>query len=201
MICSNCAALSEEGDRFCYNCGKELVDYESTTRTNTTGGFDQDGYPIDDANIPDDDNKLGLSVKANAALAIRDAKRVDISNMRPITRVAYQIESSDKAGSIGTLLSIAFFGICVGLVVTLLALFEQLELFSQTYGSMGAENITNEDRLTEIYKISNTEVGQSLLWLVLGFAALLIGFVVVGKLVLRTKKVRRKKRNREVDEY
>lgn len=199
MICNKCSAVNDTSDRFCYRCGAPLSDAGTRSQSGT---YDPDGYPVNGSenNGPKDKDDLGLSIESNAALAIREAKRVDISNMRPITRVAYQIESSENASTVNLFLSIFFFGICIGLVVCLIALFQELQLFMQTYGGSATQEY-GAQTLSDLYKTANTTNLQTLGWLVAGFIALLIAFVVVGKIVARTKKVRRKKRNREMDEY
>lgn len=194
MICNKCSAVNDSSDRFCYRCGAPL-----SASDPQSGTYDPDGYPVD-SSIGNDKDDLGLSIESNAALAIREAKRVDVSNMRPITRVAYQIESSDNASSINAFLSIFFFGICIGLVVCLIAVFRELQLYMQTYGGSASREYEMQT-LSDLYKTASGTNLQTLLWLVAGFVALLIAFIVVGKIVVRTKKVRRKKRNKEVDEF
>lgn len=198
MICSKCGSQNDAGDAYCYNCGSSLAVHDYGTYNaqseQPSGATDPNGYPIDgqqNAGAEPD-----LSVTSRSALAIRDAKRADISNMRPITRAAYALEDKDGGTFARVVVSLLFFGLCIGMVACLIAIFET---FSKITQAATAQAISGS--LSELYQSANGQNAQTLLWLVIIFIVLVIAFVVVGKLVLRMKKVRRKRRKDSLDEF
>lgn len=179
MICSKCGLQNNAADKFCHSCGASLSAYDQSSAEGSKGGS---------AEAED------LSFFARTLLAIRDAKHTDARHLRPLTRMAYLMEESNNSGTLRFAVNLLFYLLCVGIIADLLAIFDRFSRLSLAMTSTGSAG-----KLSEIYQGTGADSAGRLFWLVVLLLGLIYGFVLVGKLLLRSKKVRRKKRRDEVD--
>lgn len=173
MICSKCGVPNDNSASYCAKCGAPLSVYD----------FGTNGKSSD------------LTDSSKAVLAIKEAKRLDVSNMRPITRVAYNIETGGRNSLAGVAVTLLFGASCAGIIACIIAIFETFSLISQAVTSAGIEG-----SLSELYK-QDTSSTSTLIWLTVILVALILIFVVTGKLVLRMKKLRRKLGRNALDNF
>ena len=173
MICSKCGVPNDNSASYCAECGASLSVYD----------FGSNGKSSD------------LTDSSKAVLAIKEAKRLDVSNMRPITRVAYNIESGGRNSVASLFVTLLFGASCVGIIACIIAIFETFSLLSQAATSAGVSG-----SLSELYKQDTTNT-STLLWLTIILIVLILTFVVTGKLVLRMKKLRRKLGKSALDNF
>ena len=172
MICSKCGVQNDNSASYCEKCGAPLSVYDFG------GGGSGD-----------------LTDSSKSLLAIKEAKRLDVSNMRPITRMAYKMETGSNGSIASMLVSLVFFGSCMGIVATLIAVFDTVNKISQTVTSMGVEG-----GLSTLYKQDSSNT-TNLVWLTAMLVGLIILFVVTGKLVIRTRKLRRRLGKNAMDNF
>ena len=173
MICRKCGVPNDNSASYCAECGAALSVYD----------FGSDGKSSD------------LTDSSKAVLAIKEAKRLDVSNMRPITRAAYNIETGGRNSLASLGVSLLFVASCAGIIACLIAIFDTFSLLSQTITSAGIEG-----SLSELYK-QDTSNTSNLIWLTVILIVLILTFVVTGKLVIRMKKLRRKLGKNALDNF
>ena len=168
-------------DKFCAGCGGSLSVYEEP------GDIQQDPEVQEEDKI--------LSFWAKTKLAVRAAKRADIKQMRPITRVAFAIENSTNSTYVRMVVNVIFFLVGFGIIACLLGIFDRLTKFTQMLTAAAGEG-----GLSQIYgSAAGSDQATGLLWMVGLLAGLILLFIIIGKALLRAKKVHRKKK-REAEE-
>ena len=177
MICAKCSAVNGNEDRFCQKCGAPLL---GASRTEGAG------MPINDDMA---------SQNATTMIAAREARLVDVKNMRPLTRAAYNISESDHGPVMSMLVSLLFVVLSLGMVAVLIKIFETISKLGQAMGTSEIEGSLRE----LFYGQSATNNAQLLGWLIVLFIVMVVAFVVCGKLNLRLKKVNRKKKKEQLD--
>lgn len=183
MICPKCAQVNDNNDRFCYKCGSPLS--EGGAEQSAQG---QQGAPTTDASTL-------ATINAKTMLEAREARKVDISTMRPVTRAAYNIVESERGGTIIGVITVLYGIFCIGMVATLIKIFETISKLGESLASSGIEGSLSE----KFYGASSNNNAQLLLWLIVLFVVMAIGFVVCGKLNIRIRKVSRKKKREQLD--
>ena len=88
MYCSHCGAQNADDDLFCGSCGQRLAG------DSITGVEDEELPPVMDS-------------RAEFAML-----RPPESEMRPLTKLAYDIHDSEQAKTISAVLSVIFVGLC-----------------------------------------------------------------------------------------
>ena len=182
MICSKCAAVNDNEDKFCYKCGAPLA-----ADSAGAAGAQQAGPRVTADTM--------ATINAQTLLAARDARKSDIAGMRPLTRVAYNIVESEKGSSISSVVSIAYAAFCLGLVATLIKIFETITKLGESFTSSGIEGSLSE----KFYGAASNNSAQLLIWLVALCVVLAVGFICCGKLNIRIRKVARKKKKEQYD--
>ncbi len=170
MYCSSCGTKCAEGDAFCGQCGAKLS-AESLPQGNSTSA--QEALPP-----PPMDS-----------LAEYAMLRPPEEEMRPLTKVAYNIHDSEQRMAVSGALNIAFVVLCLGIVANLLAIFDKMSKLTQSLKTSGETYLSQT-----IYEQMGGDHTMGLMWLCLLFAALVLLFIVVGKLKLRLKKINRKEK-------
>lgn len=184
MICPKCAQINDNNDRFCYKCGAPL----------TEGGAEQSAQGQQQG-APTTDSSALATINAKTMLAAREARKADISAMRPVTRAAYNIVESERGGTIIGIITVLYGIFCLGMVATLIKIFETISKLGESFASSGIEGSLSE----KFYGASSNNNAQLLLWLIVLFVVMAIGFFVCGKLNIRIRKVSRKKKREQLD--
>lgn len=172
MICTRCSTVNGNDDRFCCKCGAPL------------GLSQDDGKPVDVA-----------ALNATTMLAAREARLTDVKNMRPLTRVAYNIAESENASTINALVSVLYVVLALGMVAVLIKIFETINKLAQAMITSSIEGSLSE----RFYGLAAQNNTQLLGWLIALFVAMVAGFFACGKLRIRIKKVNRKKHKEQLD--
>lgn len=176
MICAKCSALNGNEDRFCQKCGAPLL---------SEGQRNGSAYASDDL----------AAQNATTMIAARDARLVDVKNMRPLTRAAYNVCESEHGPALSLLVSLCFVVLSLGMVAVLIKIFETITKLGQ---SMVSSEI--EGSLSDLfYSTATANNAQLLGWLIALFVLMVAAFLVCGKLNLRIKKVNRKKKKEQLD--
>lgn len=183
MICPKCAEINDNNDRFCYKCGAPLSE----------GNAEQSAQGQQSA--PTTDSSALATINAKTMLAAREARKSDISTMRPVTRAAYNIVESERGGTMIGIITVLYGVFCLGMVATLIKIFETISKLGESFASSGIEGSLSE----KFYGVSSNNNAQLLLWLILLFIVMAIGFVSCGKLNIRIRKVSRKKKREQLD--
>lgn len=131
-----------------------------------------------------------LTINATTALAAKKARVADVKSMRPLTQVAFNIVESDRSPIISTLVSVINIALSLGLVATIIMIFDTANAIVAASTSRHIEG----NLLTDMYEQVSTDNGTKLLWLIVIFIAIGIAFITCGRLSIRIKKVNRKKR-------
>ena len=111
------------------------------------------------------------------------------SEMRPLTKLAYDIHDSEQAKTISAVLSLIFVGLCVGVIANLLAIFEKMNKLTYSLKTSSGTRLADE-----IYSQLRGDSTMDLIWLCVLFASLVLLYIVVGKIKLRLKKIYRKEK-------
>ena len=111
------------------------------------------------------------------------------SEMRPLTKAAYDIHDSDQCAAVSGVLSVVFVALCVGMIANLLAIFDKMNKLTQSLRTSGETYLSQS-----IYEQMGGNHTMGLMWLCLLFALLVLLYILVGKLKLRLKKINRKER-------
>ncbi len=175
MICPKCAAVNDNDDKFCYKCGAPLL------------SGNQSGTRVTAENM--------ATINAQTLLAAREARKTDISSMRPLTRLAYNIVESERSSSLSSAVSVFYVVFCLGLVATLIKIFETISKLGESLASSGIEGSLSE----KFYGTASNNNAQLLIWLIVLFVVLAVGFIGCGKLNIRIRKVSRKKKREQYD--
>lgn len=176
MICGRCSALNGNEDRFCQKCGAPLLTDQQRNSSASTS---------DDL----------AAQNATTMIAARNARLVDVKNMRPLTRAAYNVSESEHGPLLSLLVSLCFVALSLGMVAVLIKIFETITKLGQ---SMVSSEI--EGGLSDLFYQSATANNAQLLgWLIVLFVVMVAAFVACGKLNLRIKKVNRKKKKEQLD--
>ena len=166
MFCSHCGAQNADDDLFCGNCGQKL-------------SGDNSGAAIEDEELPP-----VMDSRAEFAML-----RPPESEMRPLTKVAYDIHDSEQAKTVSAVLSVIFVGLCLGVIATLLAIFEKMNNLTYSLRTSSGTKLSDE-----IYSQLRGDNVMDLVWLCVLFASLVLLYIVVGKIKLRLKKINRKEK-------
>lgn len=193
--CPNCKTENDNEDLFCFACGAPLALDEETAKASAADDSverDPDGYPIYDKKNGD-----AIRTQTNTAQSIavgtRKAVEKDLKGLRPVTRAAYYVVQSDNTTWIRTGLVLLFIASGVGILMLISAIFNEMTLI---VNSMGI-NTSITTGLTEIYKSNVSLYTERLVsYIILLFVAIFI-YIILGRLILRIKKVRRKKKKVE----
>ena len=161
MYCPKCGTLNSDSDAFCGNCGTKLSD---------------------DAVGMDDDLPV-LDSRAEFAML-----RPPEAEMRPLTKVAYDIHDAEQAKVISAVLSVVFAGLCVGMIANLLEIFDKMNKLTYSLKS------SSGTKISEWYGELGGTNTMDLVWLCVLFASLVLLFIVIGKIKLRLKKINRKEK-------
>lgn len=193
--CPNCKTENDNEDLFCFACGAPLALDEETAKASAANDSverDPDGYPIYDKKNGD-----AMRAQPNTAQSIavgtRKAIEKDLKGLRPITRAAYYVVQSDNTTWVRTGLVLMFVASCVGILMLIRAIFEEM---TRIVESMGI-NTSIETGLTQIYKASITDYTEKLIAYILLLFIVIFIYILLGRLILRIKKVRRKKKKVE----
>lgn len=171
MYCSKCGAQNADTDAFCGQCGAKL----SAAASTAAGGGNSEAVPTPPP---------VMDSRAEFAML-----RPPEAEMRPLTKVAYDIHDSEQGPVVGSVLSILFAGLCVGMIANLLAIFDKMSKLTQSLRTSGETYLSQN-----IYEQMGGSHTMGLMWLCLLFALLVLLYILVGKLKLRLKKISRKER-------
>lgn len=193
--CPNCKTDNDNEDVFCYACGAPLALDEETAKASAADDSverDPDGYPIYDKK-----NGSAMRNQPNTAQSIavgtRKAIEKDLKGLRPITRAAYYVVQSDNTTWIKTGIMVLFVACCVAILAIIRAIFDKMTLIVESIGI----NTDIKTGLTEIYEANLSEYTEGLIvYILLLFLAVFV-YILLGRLLLRIKKVRRKKKKVE----
>lgn len=188
MICTKCSAVNDNEDRFCFKCGAPLPSAGEAAYSAPAGEPDERTRAENEA-------ASLATINAQTMLAAREARKGDISAMRPFTRMAYNISESENGSTISGLISILYVVLGLGAVATLIKIFETISKLSQSFTTSGIEGTVSE----MFYGTASSNSAQLLIWLILLFVVVTIGFICCGKLSIRLKKVNRKKKREQLD--
>lgn len=167
MVCTKCSAVNADGDRFCFKCGAPLPN---------AAGEGPDGQP-DIA-----------TQNATTMLSVKEARIVDVRNMRPLTRTAYNIAESEHGSTIQFLVSLLYVVLSLGMVAVLIKIFDTISNLVQAVNSSDIEGSLSE----QFYKTASVQNAQFLGWLIVLFIVMVIAFTSCGRLKIRLQKVYRK---------
>lgn len=170
MYCSHCGAQNADDDNYCGQCGKKLSDDPLPRGENAER---QDALP-----------PPPMDSRAEYAML-----RPPEDEMRPLTRVAYNIHDSEQRIAVSGALNVLFVGLCVGIIANLLAIFDKMNKLTQSLRTSGETYLSKN-----IYEQMGGDHTMGLMWLCLLFAALVLLFILIGKLKLRLKKINRKEK-------
>ncbi len=162
MYCSYCGAQNADDDAFCGNCGQKLSGDSSDAQT---------------------DDDLVLDSRAEFAML-----RPPEAEMRPLTKIAYDIHDAEQSKTISAVLSVVFVGLCIGMIANLLEIFDKMNKLTYTLKS------TSGTKVSEWYGELGGTNTMDLVWLCVLFASLVLLFIVIGKIKLRLKKINRKEK-------
>ena len=166
MYCSHCGAQNADDDLFCGSCGQRL----------------SGDVPVN----PAEDEELPPVMDSRAEFAML---RPPESEMRPLTKIAYDIHDSEQAKTISAVLSVIFVGLCLGVIANLLAIFEKMNNLTYSLKTSSGTKLADE-----IYSQLRGDSTMDLVWLCVLFASLVLLYIVVGKSKLKLKKVYRKEK-------
>jgi hypothetical protein len=161
MYCPKCGTLNSDEDAFCGNCGTRLSDDTSDV---------EDDIPV-------------LDSRAEFAML-----RPPEWEMRPLTKIAYDIHDAEQAKTISAVLSVVFVGLCVGMIANLLEIFDKMNKLTYSLKS------NSGTKISEWYGELGGTNTMDLVWLCVLFASLVLLFIVIGKIKLRLKKINRKEK-------
>ena len=173
MVCRKCNAVNSDDDRFCFKCGAVL----SAASEGPEGQADFE------------------TQNATTMLSVKEARIVDVKNMRPLTRTAYNIAESERGPTIQVLVSLLYVVLSLGMVGVLIKIFDTVGTLVQSINTNDIEGSLSE----QFYKNATTDNAQMLGWLVLLFVIMVIAFVSCGRLKIRLQKVYRKKHKEKLD--
>jgi len=164
IYCSQCGSQNADEDMFCGNCGQKLHGEASGT------GMDEDLPPV-------------LDSRAEFAML-----RPPEAEMRPLTKIAYDIHDAEQSKTISAVLSVVFAGLCVGMIANLLEIFDKMNKLTYTLKS------SSGTKVSEWYGELGGTNTMDLVWLCVLFASLVLLYIVIGKIKLRLKKINRKEK-------
>lgn len=173
MYCSKCGAKNADTDAFCGQCGAKLAAAPSSS--GASGGENPEALP---SPPPVMDSRAEFAML-----------RPPESEMRPLTKVAYDIHDSEQGTAVSGVLSVLFVGLCVGMIANLLAIFDKMSKLTQSLKTSGETYLSQN-----IYEQMGGDHTMGLMWLCLLFALLVLLYILVGKLKLRLKKINRKEK-------
>lgn len=171
MYCSSCGAKNADGDVFCGQCGAKLA---ASSLPQGEPAAAQEALPPPPV----------MDSRAEFAML-----RPPEEEMRPLTKIAYDIHDSEQRVAVSGAINVAFVGLCLGIVATLLAIFDKMSKLTQSLRTSGETYLSQT-----IYEQMGGDHTMDLMWLCLLFAALVILFILAGKLKLRLKKINRKEK-------
>lgn len=171
MFCSSCGKKVDDNDVFCGYCGAPLSPESAASSKRNSN--------TDDVTPPPQ-----MDSRAEYAML-----RPPEAEMRPLTKIAYDIHDSEQSAAVAGALSVVFVGLCLGMVANLLAIFDKMNKLSQSLRTSGETYLSQT-----LYKQMGGDNTMGLMWLCLLLAGLVLLFIVVGKLKLRLKKINRKER-------
>ena len=171
MYCSHCGAQNADTDLFCGSCGQKLAGAQDAAQTPPGQTIPTPPTPVMDS-------------RAEFAML-----RPPESEMRPLTKAAYDIHDSDQCAAVSGVLSVVFVALCVGMIANLLAIFDKMNKLTQSLRTSGETYLSQS-----IYEQMGGNHTMGLMWLCLLFALLVLLYILVGKLKLRLKKINRKER-------
>lgn len=193
--CPNCKTENDSEDLFCYSCGAPLALDEEKAKESAASDKverDPDGYPIYD-------KKSGEAIRTQSntaqsiAVGTRKAIEKDLKGLRPITRAAYYVVQSDNTTWVRTGLVVMFVACCVGIITIISLIFNEMKRIVESLGI----NASIRTGLTDIYEKNLSGYTERLVtYIILLFIAVFI-YILLGRLILRIKKVRRKKKKVE----
>ena len=175
MYCSHCGAQNADTDAFCGNCGQKLVSGGAAGQQMPQSGGVNDAIP---SPPPVMDSRAEFAML-----------RPPESEMRPLTKAAYDIHDSEQAAAVSGVLGVVFVALCAGMIANLLAIFDKMNKLTQSLRTSGETYLSQN-----IYEQMGGNHTMGLMWLCLLFALLVLLFILVGKLKLRLKKINRKER-------
>lgn len=173
MYCSHCGAQNADTDAFCGQCGAKLAGAPSSAGQSSAENTEALPSP-----------PPVMDSRAEFAML-----RPPESEMRPLTKVAYDIHDSEQGTAVSGVLSVLFVGLCVGMIANLLAIFDKMSKLTQSLKTSGETYLSQN-----IYEQMGGDHTMGLMWLCLLFALLVLLYILVGKLKLRLKKINRKEK-------
>ena len=177
MYCSHCGAQNADTDAFCGHCGQKLMGGNPASAGT--------GQPLPNAGAGDSlPPPPVMDSRAEFAML-----RPPESEMRPLTKVAYDIHDSEQGPAVSGVLSVVFVGLCVGMIANLLAIFDKMNKLTMSLRTSGETYLSQN-----IYEQMGGNHTMGLMWLCLLFALLVLLYILVGKLKLRLKKINRKEK-------
>ena len=193
MVCPKCGAINDEMDTFCFSCGAPLK--LDSARENFQGGDverDPDGYPVynkSNGGAMPTQNRTASSIAVGSRKAIEE----DLKGLRPVTRMAYYVVQSDNTTWIRLGLYVLFIGACMGILVAIKTIYEELRAIVET----SAFNSAAETPLVELFRSTTAQHGEKLISMVILLFVVVFFYIVLGRLILRIKKVKRKRKKVE----
>ncbi|MDR1002704.1 MAG: zinc finger Ran-binding domain-containing protein [Oscillospiraceae bacterium] len=185
MNCNVCGAVNPAGRAVCENCGAALPSADVRT--------DPNGYPIFDEGESLAGSRKGTA--KNIAVGSQAAIEKDLKGLRPLTRTAYQIVRADNTPWIKLGLYVSFVVLCFAIIATIMGIFDTMKTMVQAQLNSGSDISTGLRDI--IYKAQAGDSLDALIWLSVLLVVLIFVYVLVGRLILRIQKVRRKKKRKE----
>lgn len=116
----------------------------------------------------------------------------DLPPMRPFTKMAYAIYDSEKKSVIKLILYIVFAALCVGMVAIVAELIKAWNTMSVSLGSsFRGVQITSVEAVRNAVGVDS---GRTILLLILALVLFIIVYIMLGRFLIRYKKVERYER-------
>lgn len=124
----------------------------------------------------------------------------DLPPMRPFTKAAYAIYDSEKKSVIKLILYIVFAALCVGIIAVVSELIKAWNVMSVSLGS--AFRGVKIESVEAVRNAVGADSGKTIILLIAALILIIIVYIVLGRFLLRYKKVERyertmRKRRRE----
>lgn len=193
--CPICKTDNDDEDLFCFSCGAPLALDEETVKASAADDKierDPDGYPIYDKTTGET-MRVQTNTAQSIAVGTRKAIEKNLKGLRPITRAAYYVVQSDNTTWVRTGLVVMFVACCIGILSLIRSIFNELTLIVSSLGI----NSSVETGLTQMYKSSLSTYTERLIGYIILLFILIFIYILLGRLILRIKKVRRKKKKVE----
>lgn len=191
-VCPKCGVNNDDTDDFCFSCGAPLKmvndDRFGGNNFNNGGPGSRNGTAAGAAQP----SRVNGTAKA-IAVGSRKAIEADLKGLRPVTRMAYYVVQSDNTTWLRTGLWIMFIAACVAIVAIIRTIYNHLQAVVET----SAFNAKAETPLVELFRSSTADHWEKMFVYVILLFIVVFMYIVIGRLLLRIKKVKRKRKKVE----